>query len=599
MRRVRPVIVVLLFLIWSGSARGGGEPLGGESVIFQAFYWDVPAGGTWYDTIREQAGELKDAGFTHFWFPPPTKGAGGGYSMGYDLYDNYDLGNYDQKGTVETRFGSLAELQAAAEACGNVLLDLVANHMVGAEKQSQDPADGNWYWQGFEYVHGRFGKSAMDFHPGHPDNGDLPEGGDYILGEDVCHNSSYMFDGQLDWSRWIKGEVGNVSGFRLDAAKHFSWNMSQAFGGVGDCIGEFWDSRDRIWEWTSHTGNYAYDFPLYYSLQENAAALEGAGLMSDKGISFVANHDTDRVGQKFRAYGFILYITPVPCVFWSDWFNEHLQEGIGRALKARAAYDFDGTRTVYKATDYIIFNNNSDTYGCFNSWWDESRATVRAEAATLYTAVAWGPGEKPTDVRSDGEGYVTFSAPGGGYSYWRRAEGSYRSAYTNVYVPGDNADVFGTWWYFGEANRMSLVDDYTWRWVGNSDEATSVEYKFAMDGSWDVNRGLGNTSGSTLPQKNSGLVQGGGNMSVDLAAGICVWEYREDSETSRIFTVDFNGDGSVDIADVAVIGKYWLNESCGGNDWCGGTDVNMSGSVGAGDLAEFVEYWLFDIDRER
>jgi hypothetical protein len=221
---------------------------------------------------------------------------------------------------------------------------------------------------------------------------------------------------------------------------------------------------------------------------------------------------------------------------------------------------------------------------------------VQAEAATLYTAVAWGPGEKPGDVRSDGDGYVTFSAPGGGYCYWRRAEGSYRSAYTNVYVPGDNADVFGTGWYFGEANRMSLVDDYTWRWVSNSGEATSVEYKFAMDGSWDLNRGLGDTSGPTLPQKNSSLVQGGGNMPVNLSRGICVWEYREDSETSRIFTVDFNGDGSVDIADTAVIGRYWLRENCGGDGWCGGTDVDMSGSVGAGDLAEFVEYWLFDVD---
>jgi alpha-amylase len=73
----------------------------------------VPEGGNCYNTIADKAAELKSAGFTHFWFPPLTKGASGGYSIGYDLYDYYDLGNYYQKGKVETRFGSLSELQAA------------------------------------------------------------------------------------------------------------------------------------------------------------------------------------------------------------------------------------------------------------------------------------------------------------------------------------------------------------------------------------------------------------------------------------------------------------------------------------------------------
>jgi hypothetical protein len=75
----------------------------------------------------------------------------------------------------------------------------------------------------------------------------------------------------------------------------------------------------------------------------DAAALEGAGLCSDRGVSFVANHDTDGIYQKSRAYGFIMYITPVPCVFWSDWFNLSLQPDIHRALDARRSYDFSGT----------------------------------------------------------------------------------------------------------------------------------------------------------------------------------------------------------------------------------------------------------------
>ena len=153
--------------------------------MFQAFYWDVPAGGTWYDTITAAAPGLKEAGFTHFWFPPPTKGMSGAYSMGYDLYDNYDLGQYNQKGTVETRFGSLAELQAAAAACENVLLDLVANHMMGGDLQV-DPADGQSYWQKFQYVHGTFPKDPSCFHPNleyrwHYRNGHKPQKKNWCL----------------------------------------------------------------------------------------------------------------------------------------------------------------------------------------------------------------------------------------------------------------------------------------------------------------------------------------------------------------------------------------------------------------------------------
>ena len=87
------VLSQIIPALLAGSLYADADPLGPDSVILQTFYWDVPGGGIWYDTIRTNAPELKSAGFTHFWFPPPTKGAGGGYSMGYDLYDNYDLKN--------------------------------------------------------------------------------------------------------------------------------------------------------------------------------------------------------------------------------------------------------------------------------------------------------------------------------------------------------------------------------------------------------------------------------------------------------------------------------------------------------------------------
>lgn len=601
-KKIRKLTLTLILLpiiaaVTTNSLFAGGDPLNSSSIVFQAFYWDVPAGGTWYDTIRSQAPGLKAAGFTHFWFPPPTKGASGGYSMGYDLYDHYDLGNYDQKGTVETRFGSLSELQAAAAACGNVLLDLVANHMAGAEDECEDPTN-EWHWQSFQYVHGNFWKSCSDFHPGYPDDCDLCNGNDYIpdLGfEDICHNSSYMFNGLLEWANWLTATVGNVSGFRLDAPKHFSWNMSQAFGTVGSCIGEYWDNKDNILNWMAYTNNYAFDFPLYYAMQGDAAALDAAGLCSNKGVSFVANHDTDDIYQKSRAYGFIMYITPIPCVFWSDWFNPALQPDIRRALDARRSYDFSGTKTIYKTSSFIIFRNNGPVFGCFNSAGTEGSGTITVTPNWRYTAIAWGPGDQPADVISDADGNLTLTAPAEGYCYWHG--GGYASEYDAVYVPGDNEQVFGTWWYFSQANRMKSVADYTWRWERNISQPTTVEYKFAMDDSWSINRGLGNTSGPDLPQHNSNLTQDGANIPANLPKGICVWEYYEDTETSRLYTVDFNADSNVDLADYAVLADYWMNQNCAVSNWCGGTDLNRSGSVDLYDLDKFLEYWLFDINR--
>ncbi len=123
------------------------------------------------------------------------------------------------------------------------------------------------------------------------------------------------------------------------------------------------------------------------------------------------------------------------------------------------------------------------------------------------------------------------------------------SAYKTVHVPGDDFDVFGSYWDTdGADNEMTLIADYTWRWVRKISSATSVEYKFAMNGSWDTNRGLGSTSGTDLPQDNRDLVHDGNNFNANLPAATCVWEYYENTETSKLYVLpaDLNTDGNVD-----------------------------------------------------
>lgn len=56
---------------------------------------------------------------------------------GYDIYDLYDLGEFDQKGAVRTKWGTRGELEDLvrdANALGvGVLWDAVLNHKAGAD----------------------------------------------------------------------------------------------------------------------------------------------------------------------------------------------------------------------------------------------------------------------------------------------------------------------------------------------------------------------------------------------------------------------------------------------------------------------------------
>lgn len=125
-----------------------------DDVMMQAFYWNVPVdeayfNGSWWDTLKTKANQLEDAGFTGLWIPPPSKGNWGISDMGYGLFDHYDLGNYNQKGSTETRFGSRTELEAMIDTLHNhdihVYADIILNHIYANEDQLEtNPAVKNY-----------------------------------------------------------------------------------------------------------------------------------------------------------------------------------------------------------------------------------------------------------------------------------------------------------------------------------------------------------------------------------------------------------------------------------------------------------------------
>lgn len=110
------------------------------------------------------------------------------------------------------------------------------------------------------------------------------------------------------------------------------------------------------------------------------------------------------------------------------------------------------------------------------------------------------------------------------------------TGYSSVYVPGDNSTVFGAVWDPCNASaKMTKVADFTWRWEKSVTRTVNVQYKFAMDCGWTTNRGLGSSSGTSLPQTNTDLVQDGGNIAASLPKGTCVWEFYEDTNSSKLF----------------------------------------------------------------
>ena len=82
--------------------------------------------------ITTKMPEIAEAGYDSLWVPNPAKGESGAYSVGYDLFDPFDMGDKDQRGTVATQYGTKAELLQMVEAAHRfgirVYFDNVMNH---------------------------------------------------------------------------------------------------------------------------------------------------------------------------------------------------------------------------------------------------------------------------------------------------------------------------------------------------------------------------------------------------------------------------------------------------------------------------------------
>lgn len=317
-----------------------------NGVMMQFFHWYSEADGSLWNELAETAEELSSKGITAMWLPPAYKGIGGGQDVGYGVYDRYDLGEFDQKGSVRTKYGTKEEylnaIQKTKEANISVYADIVLNHMMGADgeedikatpylPQDRTQAIGEETpirtWTRFDFP-GRNGKydemkwnwthfNATDYNSLEEDEDyeavylfegkqwhkdvDLEFGGyDYLMGCNIDLYNPEVTDSIKKWGEWYVDQT-DLDGFRFDAVKHVragffpQWmkHVQRYSGRTLFALGEYWsryiDDLHRFIELTNGLITL-FDVPLHYNFYHASIAGDGFDMRNIFKDSLVNSH---------------------------------------------------------------------------------------------------------------------------------------------------------------------------------------------------------------------------------------------------------------------------------------------------------------------
>ncbi|SUB77141.1 alpha-amylase [Porphyromonas macacae] len=263
-----------------------------NNTILQSFHWYSEGNGKHYDHIKETSDWLRDLGITSVWFPPAYKAAGGDSSVGYDPYDLFDLGEFDQKGTVATKYGTkeqyLDVCKTLQEKGIAIIADIVLNHKAGGDEKERFhvirvdgndqlrnvsepfeiesftkftfPGRGNKYsdfkwdftcFSGVDYAEG-MEPGIFQIINEHGDGWEKILGYDkgnfnYLMHNNINHRNPFVREELNYWGKWYHEQI-YFDGVRLDAIKHQShdfykeWlnNLRSNTGKNIFAVGEYW-----------------------------------------------------------------------------------------------------------------------------------------------------------------------------------------------------------------------------------------------------------------------------------------------------------------------------------------------------------------------
>ena len=336
-----------------------------NETLMQYFEWYLPADCGHWNRTAAAAPALAAQGITGVWLPPAYKGAAGREDVGYAVYDTYDLGEFDQKGSVPTKYGTRDEyLNAVRTLQGagvKVYADVVLNHRMGADgceevlAEEDDGRDRNrevggeeriraytrfdfpgrggkysdfrWNWRHFDGVDWDDAdkkKGIYQFEGKQWDRDVDRENGnyDYLIGADLDMDDPEVL-AELDrWGAWYLQTTG-VDGFRLDAVKHIRFTffkdwlgkLRRQSGKPLFAVGEYWkQDTGALLHYLDECGGCMslFDVPLHFNFY--AASHGGGGYdmrnilkgtlleaRPDSAVTFVDNHDT-QPGQALQSW---------------------------------------------------------------------------------------------------------------------------------------------------------------------------------------------------------------------------------------------------------------------------------------------------------
>lgn len=396
-------------------------------VLMQGFYWDSTASSSsWWNHLSQQCQSLSQSGFTALWIPPVLKGASGGYSNGYDPYDDYDLGSKDQRSTVPTRWGTREELTRTVAICRANGLDIYFDNVLAHRNGDDGSAHFN-YKDSTNGWNGRFKK--------HPDYFYASNG----FGRQLNYSHPEVRSQLIQAGDWLIKATG-TQGMRIDMAKNVSPEFLREYLGREAMSGsfvvsEYWsenlDELEGYVKFAMGDRVSAFDFPLWGRLKDMANGngffdmrqLTTAGLirrLPNKSVTFVENHDTDRDYptrmNKHLAYAFILTSEGYPTVFWKDYFNYGLKNIIDPLVWIHEKLAHGSTQWRWADDDLLVYER-SGAPGLLvglndNQVWARSEwvQTSFGSFITLHDYTGNAP-----DLRTEADGRVEIKVPANSY----------------------------------------------------------------------------------------------------------------------------------------------------------------------------------------
>jgi alpha-amylase len=327
-----------------------------NETLIQYFHWYLPSDGQFWNQVAKEAANLKKCGITHVWLPPAYKASDGKEGVGYAVYDLYDLGEFDQKGTIRTKYGTKDEYVNASkklhEAGLKIMVDVILNHRCEADEVEKIMVQEyntmnrletigevieketlikftfpgrNGKYSSFIWDHTCFtgtddqGKENRLFRIINEHGQDWEEveskefgNFDFLMGADVEFRNPFVKEELKNWGKWYY-ETVQLDGVRLDALKHMNTNFIKEWIDFMKSvnknlfvIGELWTQNlEELLNYikSSEGKIRLFDVPLHYNFYQASTGgsnydmrkiLEGTLVQAspEHAITFDDNHDT-------------------------------------------------------------------------------------------------------------------------------------------------------------------------------------------------------------------------------------------------------------------------------------------------------------------